>query len=168
MKVISRRLSYQDEQQQRLFIDQDDITGIAAPVVILGDPGMGKTILTEWLGTLPGMTYCVAGKFKRSNRPNKLMADGKRVIVDGLDQIASSTPGGAVDAVLTQLSKMDNPPFIVSCREAEWQGAADRTQIEEDYGVEPIVLHLEPFSRDDAVAFLSSEFPELDAIGLLH
>ena len=114
------------------------------------------------------MKYCGAGRFKRADKPETLIAHGERIIVDGLDEIASSTLGGAVDAVLSQLSKMDNPPFIVSCREADWQGATDRIQIEDDYGVAPVLLRLEPFSRDDAVAFLSNEFPEVDGTDLLQ
>lgn len=165
---INRRLKYQDEQQQWLFIEQHDITGIAEPVVILGDPGMGKTTLTKWLGTLPGMKYCGAGRFKRTDKPKTLIADDERIIVDGLDEIASSAPSGAVDAVLAQLSRMDNPPFIMSCREADWQGAADRRQIEDDYGVAPVLLHLEPFSRDDALTFLANEFPEINGSVLLQ
>ena len=88
---INRRLTYQDEGQQWQFIEQHDIAGIAKPVVILGGPGMGKTILTKWLGTLPGMKYCGAGRFKRADKPETLIAHGERIIVDGLDEIASST-----------------------------------------------------------------------------
>ena len=55
-------------------------------------------------------------------------------IIDGLDEISSAAPGSAVETVLTQLSAIGNPPFILSCREADWLGAADRAGIEEDYG----------------------------------
>jgi hypothetical protein len=57
------------------------------------------------------------------------------------------------------------PPFILSCRAADWSGSADRHKIREDYGVEPISVRLEPFSRDDANRVLSAR--GLDAITLL-
>ena len=165
---INRTLAYKHDDQQWRVIAQGDIAAIAKPVVILGDPGMGKSVLTQTLGDQPGMSYCPAGTFHRANRPEALIAQGERIIVDGLDEIASSTPGGAVDSVLRQLSRMDGPPFILSCREADWRGATDRVQIEDDYGEAPLLLHLRPFSHDDALAFLADRFPAVDPVGIVH
>ena len=102
------------------------------------------------------------------SKPETLVAQGERIIVDGLDEIASSTPGGAVDAILGQLSRMGSPPFILTCREADWRGAADRIHIVDDYGVAPVLLHLQPFSNDDARIFLSNEFPGINAADVLN
>ena len=165
---INRTLAYEDDSGQRRFVGQEDVTTIAAPIVILGDPGMGKTVLARTLGNQPGMNYCRAGRFERADRPQAFVARGERIVVDGLDEIASSAPGGAVDAVLRQLSKAGNPPFILSCREADWKGAIDRARIEDDYGDTPLLLHLQPFSREDALRFLSDEFPVVDAADILH
>ena len=120
---ISRTLAYQDVGQQWHVIGQEDIAAVVEPVVILGDPGIGKSVLTQTLGAQPGMRYCCAGTFYRAERPEALIAQGERIIVDGLDEIASSTPGGSVDSVLRQLSRMGSPPFVLSCREADWRGA---------------------------------------------
>ena len=165
---IDRSLAYEDDERERRYIDQADIAAIDKPVVILGDPGLGKTVLAQALGALPGLTYCRASTFSRAARPETLVAEGERIIVDGLDEIASSTPGGAVDSVLGQLSRMGNPPFILTCREADWRGAADRIHIEDDYGVAPVLLHLQPFSNDDAYTFLSNEFPGINAADVLN
>ena len=89
------------------------------------------------------MKYCRAGTFVRAARPETLIPADERIIVDGLDEIASSTPGGAVDSVLRQLSKMGNPSFILSCREADWRGAADSIKIADDYGAVPVLLRLQ-------------------------
>ena len=62
---------------------------------------------------------------------------------------------------------MGYPAFILSCREADWLGAADRIRIKDDYGDEPVLLRLQPFTRDDARTFLSQEFPEIDPHSLL-
>ena len=159
---ISRTLTYEDDLQERRIIGQEDIAAIVEPVVILGDPGQGKSVLAQTLGDELGMKYCRAGKFERAARPETLIAESERIIVDGLDEIASSSPGGAVDSVLRQLSKMGSPPFTLTCREADWRGAADRVRIEDDYGATPVLLHLQPFSYDDACTFLSNEFPAVD------
>ena len=164
---IKRTLVYDDSERRRL-VEQDDIASFAEPVVILGDPGLGKTVLTEALGERPGMRYVHAGTFQRHAEPGRLIDDGERVVIDGLDEIASADPGGSIDAVLRQLSKMDYPPLILSCREADWMGAAYQAKIKEDYRAEPVVLHLQPFSYEDMLAFLSNEFPGIDADGLLE
>ena len=164
---IERTLTHEQQEGGQSVIHQDGILSFREPVVILGDPGLGKTVLTQWLGGQPGMKYVRAGTFVRSVMPANPVAGTKRVIVDGLDEIASAAQGGAVDAVLKQLSAIGNPRFILSCRAADWLGAADRVKIEDDYGIAPVLLHLRPFTDDDARAFLSEEFPAIDSAEVL-
>ena len=165
---ISRMLAYEDNQQSRRLIGEEEIAGLTGPLVILGDPGLGKTVLTEGLGDQRHMTYCAAGTFLREADPRGLIEAGDRIVIDGLDEIASAQPGGGVDAVLRQLSVMGSPPFILSCREADWRGAADRAQIRQDYRAAPVLLHLQPFHVQDADTFLSNEFPEIDPALVLN
>lgn len=164
---IERTLIYKNPGGTKECIRQDEILAFREPVVILGDPGLGKSVLTEFLGEQSGMRHFRAGTFVHTANPSLQTAETDRVIVDGLDEIASAVPGASVDAVLKQLSQMSYPPFILSCREADWLGAADRVRIKDDYGVAPVLLHLQPFTRDDARTFLSQEFPEVDAADLL-
>ena len=165
--MIERTLIKETPDGGRELVRQASILAIPRPVVILGDPGIGKTVLTETLGEQPGMSYIRAGTLTRSAIPGSLISPGERIIVDGLDEIASSAPGSAIEAVLHQLSAMANPPFILSCRQADWQGAADRVKVADDYGAAPVLLHLQPFTREDARAFIFQEFPEIDGDGLL-
>jgi hypothetical protein len=162
---ISRRLSYVDTNDERRIICQDDIHAIDEPVVILGDPGSGKSVLTRALGDAGSAIYYRAGTFIRAT--NVVVPDGARIIIDGLDEIASTALGGGVDDVLSRLSSMGNPAFILSCREADWRGAADRIKIEDDYSRRPKVLHLLPFDRDDAVTFLQAAYPAIEAAATL-
>ena len=165
---IKRALAYEDPERRRRLVDQDEIVSFSEPVVILGDPGLGKTVLTEALGERPGMVRVPAGKFARSANPGALVGGNSRIIVDGLDEIASAAPGSAVETVLEKLSAIGNPPFILSCREADWLGTADCGRIAQDYGAAPVVLHLQPFTRDNARYFLSGTFQAIDADGLLR
>ena len=169
LNPITRKLAHEGCDRQPQVIDQDQIAAIPEPIVILGDPGLGKSVLTKTLGELPNMKYCQAGTFVRAASPETLIPADERIIVDGLDEIASSTPGGAIDSVLKQLSKMGNPNFILSCREADWRGAADSIKIADDYGAVPVLLRLQPFGYGDAEAFLSNEFPTVNpAFVLAH
>ena len=47
---INRTLAYWDDRQQRRIIGQEDIAAIVEPVVILGDPGTGKSVLAQTPG----------------------------------------------------------------------------------------------------------------------
>ena len=139
---IERTLICKNPDGTQKCIRQDKIPAFSEPVVILGDPGLGKSVLTKAVGEQPDMKYFRAGTFVHSANPSLLAAGTDRIIVDGLDEIASAVPGASVDAVLKQLSHMSYPPFILSCREADWLGATDRVRIEDDYGVAPVLLHL--------------------------
>ena len=165
---IKRTLYYEEGEQQRTILDERDIASLAQPVVILGDPGIGKSVLAKRLGELPGMKYVRASRFVSHDDPRLLFSGDERPVIDGLDEIASAAPGGAVVEVLKQLSKLGNPSFVLTCRAADWRGAVDRVRLEYHYGVEPVLVHLQPFSEDNAFAFLSSEFPTIDPATVLE
>jgi hypothetical protein len=69
---------------------------------------------------------------------------------------------------LCWLAEIGYPNFVLSCRSADWQGATDRYKINEDYGVEPVTLHLQPFSYQDATTFLNSYNATIEADAVLH
>lgn len=136
-RTIKRTLSCDTPDNQRKIIDQDEIAAISAPVVILGDPGLGKSVLTATLSEQTGMKYFRAGSFVRSANSVGPVPAGQKIIIDGLDEIASTAIGGGVEAVLKQLSAIGKPLFVISCREADWRGATDRIKIEDDYSAAP-------------------------------
>ena len=80
--------------------------------MILGDPGLGKSILAEELGEQPGMKFVRAGNFVVEDDPRSMIADGERPIIDGLDEIASAAPGGAVVEVLRLKSIRHACPWL--------------------------------------------------------
>lgn len=149
-------------------IKEADILDIAEPIVILGDPGLGKTELTKKIALALDSNRIPGGTFYRTSNVERLIKPGtSRVIVDGLDEIASSSGVVAVDEVLRKLSQLGNPNFIISCRSADWQGSTDRYKIRSDYGSDPVTLLLQPFSRNEASTFLSGYGAALDAEQIL-
>lgn len=165
---IDRRLEREDPTMRApVIIDQAAILDFDGPVVILGDPGLGKSVLAQAIGRQTGFVYVRAASFVRNAQPEHLIPNGECLVIDGLDEIASATVGGGVDAILSQLSKLGYPRFILSSREVDWRGAADRIKIEDDYGRPAILLHLLAFDRDDATHFLRRNFPSVDADGVL-
>jgi len=117
----------------------------------------------EELGRAEGNRFVRAGTFARSKAPHNFAPQDGLLIIDGLDEVGAASPGDGVDAVLSQLSAIGSPPFVLSSREADWRGAADRIRLEDDYGRAATVLHMQPFDMADANAFLTAGFPSVDA-----
>jgi hypothetical protein len=154
---IPRTLIRDRAQHDEKVIADSDIPSIEAPVIILGDPGLGKTKLTKALEERFGFKRFTGGSFYRMEDYARLQtAPDSKLIIDGLDEITSSSSFSAIDEVLRKLSKVGSPNFILSCRSADWQGSTDRYKIREDYGVEPVTLHLQPFGYEDATTFLNT------------
>jgi predicted NACHT family NTPase len=146
-----------DQNGAAKLVVESDIFALGFPLVVLGDPGVGKTKLTERLAASLRARRISAGSFVRNANLEALKPPaGLPIIVDGLDELTASSGASAVDEVLKKLSLLGYPPFILSCRATDWNGSADRQKIREDYGVEPTTATLKPFSRSDATRFLSS------------
>ena len=67
--------------------DQEIVSRFSEPVVILGDPGIGKTWLMEELGKADGLQFIRATSLLR--QPDGSDFGGQRLMIDGLDEVAS-------------------------------------------------------------------------------
>jgi MoxR-like ATPase len=65
---VCRRLWYVDKDGQHL-IQQDELLARSGPVVVLGEPGMGKTELLKALGQADGNVFCRAAQLTNRVRP---------------------------------------------------------------------------------------------------
>ncbi|MDE0251094.1 MAG: hypothetical protein OXK72_08865 [Gammaproteobacteria bacterium] len=101
------------------------------------------------LGTLDGCQFIRATSFLRQT--NDSIPETVWLIIDGLDEVAAMEEGDPLHNVLKKLSACGRPPFIISCRAAEWRGVTARFDIADDYGDAPLELHLEPFSDEEAI-----------------
>lgn len=152
---LARRLSFVDASGKIIKITDEKLLDRSEPLVILGQPGMGKTTLMARLGEAPGARFVSARKLLRAPDPSRLVGPATRLIIDAIDEVPASSEGDAVDRILRQLALAGHPPFVLSCRLADWRSATAKIGIEEDYGATPIELQIEPLSRDEAEQFLS-------------
>ncbi|WP_277980570.1 NACHT domain-containing protein [Sphingomonas phyllosphaerae] len=151
---IARTLYYREGRDVRI-VTQDDITAITGPTVILGEAGMGKTHLLQWLAEAPGHAWCTARQLINRADPRTLLGGAETLVIDALDEVSARREGDAVDLVLQRLDHLGQPRFILSCRVADWQSATSTAAIAEQYPDPPRELHLEPFSEEDAQTFLA-------------
>lgn len=154
-KHVLRHLSWIDENREKhLVSDVDLLTNYSRPMVILGEPGMGKTSLMNKLGKSPDWKYFKATTFLRQQESS--IQKSFQLIIDGLDEVAAMEDGDPLHNMLKKLVACGNPPFIISCRAAEWRGATARIDIQEHYGRAPIRLSLVPLTIEEATEILIS------------
>ena len=68
--MIDRQLRYELRSESRV-IAQSDLLGIEGPLVILGEPGMGKSTLARWLGSQNGFVLTSARKLIAHPNPRQ-------------------------------------------------------------------------------------------------
>ncbi|WP_402721060.1 NACHT domain-containing protein [Janthinobacterium rivuli] len=153
-KTILRTLWYQKDEANTHTLSQADLVQRAEPLIILGEAGMGKSYLLEWLATNSAYARCTARQLINRHNPRTLLGDAKILLIDALDEVSTQQGGDAVDQVLRKLGELDYPTFVLSCRVADWRSSTGLAAINEQYVEKPLELHLEPFNDDDAVNFL--------------
>ena len=125
-------------------------------IVILGEPGMGKTYCLKQIARSSEQYVWVPPEsFIRNPNRFKPKYPDQHLIIDGIDELAALQDTDVLHLVLKALAKVDCPKFLMSCRSAEWKYISSSRQIENDYGVTPEVLTLAGITREQALKFLS-------------
>jgi hypothetical protein len=165
---ISRTLVADQGSGDQRTLDETEIASFLNPLVILGEPGIGKTTLTDNLQRILEGKRVAAGTFSRSENLTPFQVEPPApLIIDGLDEVSTNAGEPPLDGVLRKLDRLGRPRFVISCRAADWQGLADRWKIEQDYGLRPITLHILPFSIEQARGFLAGYDLRIDPVALL-
>lgn len=151
---IPRQLSYHDKDDGRVTVPEAALGDQPGPLVILGDPGMGKSELLRGLSKKRGYSYLTAAQFLR--RPLSALPQGV-LLLDALDEVSAGKEGDPLDWVLGRLGEAGWPDFVLSCRAADWRGSGRAQAIADDYGRATKILTLEPLSLAESVALLEAE-----------
>ena len=132
----------------------------AAAYVLLGDPGSGKTTAFEDECDALGESDqpISARAFLKPDMNNTPQWRDKTLFIDGLDEIRAGTidPRTRIDEIWRRLDQLGRPRFRLSCREADWLGDNDRSNlgtVSQDSRVR--VLRLDPLTDSDVVRILN-------------
>lgn len=154
MNYISRTLTYRDKDDNLKYITDDELLNVSQSVVILAEPGMGKTSLLEYLSNSDNTVKLTASSFVRRPLGRLKNIGNKVVLIDALDEYQADKNSNSIDNILAKLYELGSPRFILTCREVEWDEASNSV-FEDFYNEKPIVAHIEAFTRDDAIKFLN-------------
>ncbi len=129
--------------------------------VLLGDPGSGKSTSFEAEHDALGEDACLeTARDFLALEPNAHPEwRGKTLFIDGLDEVRAGSADARTpfDELRRRLDSLGRPRFRLSCREADWLGPNDRTNLAR---VTPdaslTVLRLDPLTEDDIKRILNA------------
>lgn len=154
---IPRRLYHHDAKGNRVEVLDKELRLGAGPIIILGEPGMGKTELMKTLAAnKKNAAFVRAASFVRRAEHWRDRHPKKTPFIDGLDEVAALEEGDPLHNVLRSLGKIDYPNFILTCRAADWRFVSAKLDIEDDYTTLPEIWTLDGISRSEAISFLSA------------
>lgn len=152
-KYIERRLRVEDEQGSR-ECREGEFLAIRGPLVVLGDPGLGKSRLVKEFCGKPGepSTYVTAISLPMDRTPPNLLPEEtfpRKTVIDEVDAIIADDPQKIVEKVLAYLGHFTEANFILVCRSADWVRVGHDV-IKERWGKTPVVGTLLPLDEDEA------------------
>ena len=126
-------------------------------IVLLGAPGAGKTTTFKQEAEAQAGCYVTARDFVAFDEQPEWRET--TLFIDGLDEMraGASDQRTPFDRIRAKLDSLGRPPFRLSCREADWFGASDRSHLERvSSNGEVLVLRLGPLSKDGIRKILST------------
>ncbi|MGJ4897191.1 hypothetical protein ACQR2B_18945 [Bradyrhizobium oligotrophicum] len=162
MNRTVRQLNLKPDQPQEAAARPFEDFADRPNLVLLGDPGAGKTHVFDQAAKREGAHFIKARAFLT------VPADrlrGQALFIDGLDEKrAGRTDRDTVDALVEKLFAVSPAKVRISCRVADWLGESDLAGFQpyfEQHGDTPVLL-LQSLSRAEQIAVLAGQ--SVDAV----
>lgn len=137
-------------------LTEEELLRSGRVLVVLAEPGAGKTELLKSLAALLQTTRIRASIFR--HKPGA-MATGA-LVIDAMDEVARIDTI-ATDQIIALASERSMATVVFSSRSGEWDKG--RTAfVEQCFGVEPIIVRLEPFNENEQRQLFTAQFPGED------
>lgn len=152
--------------QETIEVDEAGLLKCPMPLIVLGEPGMGKTEFIGELGRKLGATPITASLFAHSRTPAHYISEGKPLLIDGLDEAMARNDNDVIDMISARLEEAGAPNFVLCCRSRQWESRATDS-FHRIYGRAPTIATLKPFTREEASRYLTERFDGFDQKALL-
>jgi hypothetical protein len=144
-----------DDQGAQSELSDNTFFSLDGPLIILGEPGAGKSELIRQFAQRTGSPLINASSI--SLFPSiESQSHPKKVLIDGLDEITAYQDGAGIIKVLESIKHLEKPNFILTCRAVDWQAALNTKIIQNKWGRNPIVGTVLPLNEQEIVDFVNS------------
>lgn len=150
-KYISRRISVANQHNEEIECTDAEFFRIKAPLIILGEPGSGKSELLRFASELFGVPIYNASTV---DALPTLDEQSNIIIIDGLDEITAYDTGIPVNKILAKLP--ETASFVLSCRAADWQDTINSNIINQKWQQQPVVGRVMPLNQQEIINFVNA------------
>ena len=149
---LPRRLQVNGETVQ-----DGDILQQSQLLVILAEPGAGKTDLLAFLADILGVKYQRASIFKGKRAAETHLP---ALVIDAMDEVARIDQL-ALNDIIVKAQEECSGTVIFASRSGEWEDARSK-YVEECFGKEPLIVRLNAFEADEQKQLFEHWFPSED------
>ncbi|RTT38635.1 hypothetical protein H5023_25820 [Pseudomonas aeruginosa] len=146
---LPRKLSNNND-----LFSEDALLTTSKFVVILAEPGAGKTVLMESIAQKLDTVVLTANRFKHS----PLIKENSPLVIDAFDELAKVDPSG-IYALLSKAESSKPTHVYLSSRSSEW-GNANNIAFKEFFGCEPFIVRLCEFTESEQKLIFENHSPE--------
>lgn len=136
------------------IFSQDKLLENTKVIVVLGEPGAGKTELLENLAAMLNTTRDRAGIFRHKNS----IKQSNTLVIDGLDEVAKIDQS-AIDAIIVKAAELDPARVVFASRSAQWEVARTQT-VKDVFGSDPVIATLHPLDENEQEQLFNAYRPE--------
>lgn len=139
LNYINRRLKFKDGS-----VTEDQALELSSCLVVLAEPGAGKTELLSSFATKLKSSRIRASVF----RHNEALTQQDIIILDGLDEVAK-IDRSAIEKIFSLVAKAQPKLVIFASRSSEWDEERNAGSIKDFLGLDPTTVRLEPFDEEE-------------------
>lgn len=127
-----------------------ELLAVSRYIVILAEPGGGKTELMKSLGRKLGLAPTNASVFAYAGTEDKKIP----LLIDAIDEVATIDQSG-INKLLANVRKADPTMVILSSRSSEW-GHSSTSAFEQFIGSPPLLVRLNEFVQEEQNAIFNN------------
>ncbi len=155
MAYVNRRIAYEAANGRVEELSEQAFCDIAGPLVLIGEPGAGKSDTAQAIAEIKDGQHVSAARFVQGAPLPPASASGV-YIIDGLDEVTQWSQDLPINIVLRRLYEAGVTNFVVTCRAADWKNFQSQQLVETWHGARPTIGYLLALNDDEIAAVVDS------------
>ncbi|MBO6855691.1 hypothetical protein [Roseibium sp.] len=154
MTHVARRIEITRPDGNKEILPEEDFAALGAPLVLLGEPGAGKSDTADFFSERHGHSKFSADVL--ATEAPALGLEANIPVIDGLDETLGNGQESPLLSILKRLKQANVHTFIITCRAADWADVQNERMVRNWFGQTPTVGRLQPLNDDEIVAMVDA------------